>query len=198
MPRTASGPSPLTANSISTMSAGFGMHRCRHTAENGGEVPPIAPFAYACPAPRVEGQRADDANTAPVNGRRQERITPTPCLVDVRALCAFNIFRPHAARPEQQARHTHFSSVARGRQRPPHGGGKQRPGTRADQQRDHAGKVAALQKALEDVKASSDRHRWLGEDPETAKHAGLVASIDLTLKQEKYEADEIEGWIKIL
>jgi bacterioferritin len=57
---------------------------------------------------------------------------------------------------------------------------------------------AALQKALEDVKASSDRHRWLGEDPETAKHAGLVANIDLTLKQEKYEADDIEDWIKTL
>jgi bacterioferritin len=56
----------------------------------------------------------------------------------------------------------------------------------------------ALQKALEDVKASSDRHRALAKDPETVNHGGLVASIDLTLKQEKYEADEIADWIKSL
>jgi bacterioferritin len=54
----------------------------------------------------------------------------------------------------------------------------------------------ALQKALEDVRASREKHLKLRQNPETEKHAGLVINVDLTLKQEAYEAEEIEDWLK--
>jgi bacterioferritin len=54
----------------------------------------------------------------------------------------------------------------------------------------------ALQKALEDVKASYARHLKLKDDAEFGKHGGLVMKMDLTLDQEKYQAEEIEDWQK--
>ena len=56
----------------------------------------------------------------------------------------------------------------------------------------------ALQKTLEDVRASRERHLKFRDDSETQKHAGLVVNMDLTLQQEEYEAGEIEDWIKKL
>jgi len=54
---------------------------------------------------------------------------------------------------------------------------------------------AALAQALEDVRASRERHIQLREESETQKHAGLMTSLDLTIRQEEYEAGEIEGWM---
>ena len=54
----------------------------------------------------------------------------------------------------------------------------------------------ALQKALEDVKASYARHLKLKDDAEFGKHGGLVMKMDLTLDQEKFQAEEIEDWKK--
>ena len=54
---------------------------------------------------------------------------------------------------------------------------------------------AALQKALEDVKASQERHKALLADSETQKHAGMLINLDLSIKQEQYEADEMEDWL---
>jgi len=54
----------------------------------------------------------------------------------------------------------------------------------------------ALQKALEDVQAAQERHLTLQEDPELKKHSGLVINMDLTIKQEEYQASEIRDWSK--
>lgn len=54
----------------------------------------------------------------------------------------------------------------------------------------------ALQNALESVRNTRRLHTDLQNDPEAKKHAGLMINLDLTLKQEAYEADEIEGWLK--
>jgi bacterioferritin len=54
----------------------------------------------------------------------------------------------------------------------------------------------ALQKALEDGKSSYERHLKLKDDAEFKKHGGLVMKMDLTLDQEKYQAEEIEDWLK--
>ena len=54
----------------------------------------------------------------------------------------------------------------------------------------------ALQKTLEDVRASRERHLRFRDESETQKHAGLIINLDLTLQQEEYEATEIEDWIK--
>ena len=53
----------------------------------------------------------------------------------------------------------------------------------------------ALQKALEDVKASQERHKALLADSETQNHAGMLVNLDLSIQQEQYEADEIEDWL---
>jgi hypothetical protein len=53
----------------------------------------------------------------------------------------------------------------------------------------------ALKKALEDVRTSRERHLDLLKDNETQKHAGLLINLDLSVQQEAYEAEEIEGWI---
>ena len=54
----------------------------------------------------------------------------------------------------------------------------------------------ALQKALEDVRNARERHIKLREDEEFKKHSGLVLKIDLTTRQEAYQAEEIEDWLK--
>jgi bacterioferritin len=53
----------------------------------------------------------------------------------------------------------------------------------------------ALKKAFEDVRASRERHLDLQKDSETQKHAGLIINLDLSVQQEAYEAEEIEGWL---
>jgi len=54
----------------------------------------------------------------------------------------------------------------------------------------------ALHKALEDVQAARECHLTLQEDPELKKHSGLVINMDLTIKQEEYQASEIRDWSK--
>jgi bacterioferritin len=54
----------------------------------------------------------------------------------------------------------------------------------------------ALQRALEDVRASRDEHLKFQAEPETQKHAGLIINLDLTTQQEQYEAEEIEEWLE--
>jgi len=54
----------------------------------------------------------------------------------------------------------------------------------------------ALKKALEDVQSERDRHIILKEDSEIKKHSGLVINLDLTIKQEDYQAAELKDWGK--
>ncbi len=54
----------------------------------------------------------------------------------------------------------------------------------------------ALKRALEDVQADSDRHILLKEDSEVKRHSGLVINLDLTIKQEEYQAAELKDWGK--
>ena len=54
----------------------------------------------------------------------------------------------------------------------------------------------ALKKGLEDVRGAREEHLKFQEESETQKHAGLLLSLDLALKQEEYEAAEIEDWSK--
>lgn len=53
----------------------------------------------------------------------------------------------------------------------------------------------ALKKALEDVRVSREQHFSLKKDSETQKHTGLVINLELSIRQEDYEAAEIEGWL---
>lgn len=60
---------------------------------------------------------------------------------------------------------------------------------------DKSGSVGvALKKALEDVKSARKEHLDFQGEGETQKHAGLLLNLDLALKQEDYEAAEIEDW----
>ena len=55
---------------------------------------------------------------------------------------------------------------------------------------------AAIKKGLDDVRAAREEHLRFQGESETKKHAGLLLSLDLALKQEEYEASEIEDWAK--
>jgi bacterioferritin len=55
---------------------------------------------------------------------------------------------------------------------------------------------AAIKKGLDDVRAAREEHLTFQGEGETQKHAGLLLSLDLALKQEEYEASEIEDWAK--
>ena len=54
----------------------------------------------------------------------------------------------------------------------------------------------ALQRALEDADKSRTRHLKLQTDKEFVKHSGLVIKLDLEVRQEAYQADEIKDWLK--
>jgi hypothetical protein len=54
----------------------------------------------------------------------------------------------------------------------------------------------ALEKALKDVRSAREEHLKFRGESETQKHAGLLLSLDLAVKQEEYESAEIEDWIK--
>jgi hypothetical protein len=54
----------------------------------------------------------------------------------------------------------------------------------------------ALKKALEDVRGAREEHVEFQAEGETQKHSGLLIELDLALKQEEYEAAEIEEWTK--
>ncbi|MFW5819552.1 MAG: hypothetical protein ACOCVE_06875, partial [Desulfovermiculus sp.] len=53
----------------------------------------------------------------------------------------------------------------------------------------------ALGASLKRLQAGLQRHKELQMNEETAKHAGLVLNLDLTLKQEQYQEAEIDGWL---
>lgn len=57
---------------------------------------------------------------------------------------------------------------------------------------------AALNGALEDVRESRKRHQELRNSREAQKHSGLLLNLDLSIKQEEYEAAEYEDWLKKL
>jgi len=50
----------------------------------------------------------------------------------------------------------------------------------------------ALERAVQQLRKSRERHIELTKDPEAQKHKGFMANLDLTLKQEQYEQEEIE------
>lgn len=54
----------------------------------------------------------------------------------------------------------------------------------------------ALQNSLESVRSTCGLHADLKNDSEAQKHSGLMANLDLSMKQETYEADEIKDWLK--
>ena len=54
----------------------------------------------------------------------------------------------------------------------------------------------ALKKGLEDVRGAHEEHIKFQGESETQKHSGLLLELDLALKQEEYEAAEIEDWSK--
>ncbi len=53
--------------------------------------------------------------------------------------------------------------------------------------------TAVLDKAVADLQASRDLHAALQEDAEAQKHGGLMSNLDLTIRQEEYEIEEIRG-----
>ncbi len=53
----------------------------------------------------------------------------------------------------------------------------------------------ALEKTVQQLEESQNRHLGLKESQEAQKHKGFMINLDLTLKQEKYEREEIEDWI---
>ena len=55
---------------------------------------------------------------------------------------------------------------------------------------------SALKRALEGVRESRKRHLELQKSEEARRHAGLIINLDLSVKQEKFETEEIEDWLK--
>jgi bacterioferritin len=53
----------------------------------------------------------------------------------------------------------------------------------------------ALERTVQQLRESRDRHMQVAGDSEAQKHKGFMINLDLTLKQEKYEQEEIEDWI---
>jgi len=53
----------------------------------------------------------------------------------------------------------------------------------------------ALRNALENVRGSHKLHASLLSENETQRHLGLATNLDLSVKQEEYEAGEIEDWL---
>ncbi|MFP3999465.1 MAG: ferritin-like domain-containing protein [Desulfobacterales bacterium] len=51
---------------------------------------------------------------------------------------------------------------------------------------------AAIDKAVNDLKDSLDLHLKLQSDPEAKKHGGLMSNLDLTIRQEQYETEELQ------
>ncbi len=55
---------------------------------------------------------------------------------------------------------------------------------------------AALKNAFEGLEKTRALHAGLLSDEETRKHLGMQINLDLSIRQESYEADEIRDWIK--
>jgi bacterioferritin len=56
--------------------------------------------------------------------------------------------------------------------------------------------VQALTKASESAMRSHKRHLKLSGDSEFRKHGGMVINLDLTIRQEKHQADELSDMVK--
>jgi bacterioferritin len=56
--------------------------------------------------------------------------------------------------------------------------------------------ATALGKAFNDVTKSAKRHARLRQHSELLKHEGLVINLDLTIQQEQYQAEELQGMNK--
>lgn len=54
----------------------------------------------------------------------------------------------------------------------------------------------ALEKAAGDVRNALKRHETLRKNKELKKHGGVVVKLDLALRQEEYQAAEMEDWLK--
>ncbi len=54
----------------------------------------------------------------------------------------------------------------------------------------------ALEKAGGDVRAALKRHEHFRNDEELKKHGGIAVKLDLAVRQEAFQAEEIEEWIK--
>lgn len=54
----------------------------------------------------------------------------------------------------------------------------------------------ALQGADRSLTQGLDRHRQLAENKELQGHSGLATNLDLTIKQEKDQSEEIRDWLK--
>jgi len=52
----------------------------------------------------------------------------------------------------------------------------------------------ALKRALEDVRTARGRHLKLREHREVKKHSGLVINLELTVRQEEYQVEELKEW----
>jgi bacterioferritin len=54
----------------------------------------------------------------------------------------------------------------------------------------------AVGRAAGDVRNAVKRHEALRQDEELKKHGGVVVKLDLALRQENYQAEELEDWLK--
>lgn len=54
----------------------------------------------------------------------------------------------------------------------------------------------AVRRAAADVRNTMKRHEALRRDEELKKHGGVVVKLDLALRQEAYQAEEMEDWLK--
>lgn len=53
----------------------------------------------------------------------------------------------------------------------------------------------ALKNAIENLGKTRKLHADLLAEDETQKHAGLITNLDLSIKQETYETDELKDWL---
>lgn len=51
---------------------------------------------------------------------------------------------------------------------------------------------AAIDKAINDLQDSLNLHLKLQSDQEAKKHGGLMSNLDLTIRQERYESEELQ------
>jgi bacterioferritin len=54
----------------------------------------------------------------------------------------------------------------------------------------------AVDKALQDVEKCEKRHKSLRKDKELIKHPGMVINLDLTIQQERFQAEELKDMSK--
>jgi len=60
------------------------------------------------------------------------------------------------------------------------------------------GERSALQGAARSLSQGLERHLQLAQNEELQGHSGLSTNLDLTIRQEKYQSEEIESWLERL